>query len=362
MQILHQVKKYFPRNSLTTETILGQAGLTMVVGSGILGTTLILWQSVFIREPITQTVQLSLTGLTFALGILLGAIATRFISQLQVNAELETHSQIDPPQCQPFIQERDRFFSLSLDLLCIASFEGYFQRVNAAFVNTLGYTEAELLSVPLWEFVHPDDQAATKAELAEIAQGKPSFNFENRYRCRDGDYRWLSWTSAPFVQEGLLYAVARDVTEYKHSVAQLQSRIEQQATVAQLGQYALSQTNLDQLLTEISTLVAQTLNVHFVKILELLPNGSAFLLKAGVGWSSGLVGYARISTASHSHAGYTLAHKQPVVVEDLRVETRFKGEPLLHNHRIVSGMSVIIGEEDEPYGVLSLYSRSSTPV
>ncbi len=364
MQILRQVKKYFPRNSLKTETILGQAGLAMVVGSGILGTTLILWQFILIQEPITQRVQLSLTSLTLGLGILLGAIATRFISQRKVNAELETHSEIDPelsttpPQCQPFIQERDRFFSLSLDLLCIASFEGYFQRVNAAFVTTLGYTEAELLSVPLWEFVHPDDQGATKAELAKLAQGKPSFNFENRYRCRDGRYRWLSWTSAPFLQEGLLYAVARDITEYKRSVAQLQSQIAQQATVAELGQYALSQTNVDQLLTEIATLIAQTLNVHFVKILELLPNGSALLLKAGVGWSSGLVGYAHISTASHSHAGYTLAQKQPVVVEDLRVETRFKGEPLLHNHRIVSGISVIIGEEDEPYGVLSIYSRT----
>ncbi|ERT03573.1 putative diguanylate cyclase/phosphodiesterase (GGDEF & EAL s) with PAS/PAC sensors domain protein, partial [Lyngbya aestuarii BL J] len=110
MQILRQVKKYFPRNSLKTETILGQAGLAMVVGSGILGTTLILWQFILIQEPITQRVQLSLTSLTLGLGILLGAIATRFISQRKVNAELETHSEIDPelsttpPQCQPFIQ------------------------------------------------------------------------------------------------------------------------------------------------------------------------------------------------------------------------------------------------------------------
>ncbi|MEB3281840.1 MAG: EAL domain-containing protein [Lyngbya sp.] len=361
MQILRQVRKYLPVNPLKTGNILGKTSLAMLVGAGILGITVIVCQSILIQEYITQAGKFHLTWLTLGVAMLVGAIATKLADLVELNPESEVNSAIDPlsptpPQCQPFIQERERFFSLSVDLLCIASFEGYFQRVNPAFVTTLGYSEAELLSVRLWEFVHPDDQDATKAELEQIAQGKPSFNFENRYRCRDGSYRWLSWTAAPFVEEGLLYAVARDVTEYKRSVAQLQSRIEQQAAVAWLGQYALSQTNLDELLGKITTLVAKTLNVKFVKILELLPHGHALLLKAGVGWSSGLVGYARISAGSQSHAGYTLAKKQPIVVEDLRVETRFTGEPLLHNHRIVSGMSVIIGEEDQPYGVLSVYT------
>ncbi|WP_413166764.1 EAL domain-containing protein [Capilliphycus salinus ALCB114379] len=363
MEILRQVRKYLPVNPLTTGNILGKTWITMLIGAGILGTTLILCQSLLLQEYITEAGKFHLTWFTLGVAMLVGAMATKFANSADINPDSDANSAVDPftptpPQCEPFIQQRERFFSLSLDLLCIASFEGYFQWVNPAFVTTLGYTEAELLSVPLSEFVHPDDRDATKAELEQIAQGKPAFNFENRYRCRDGSYRWLSWTAAPFVEEGLLYAVARDVTEYKRSVAQLQSRIEQQAAVAWLGQYALSQTNLEELLGKITTLVAQTLNVQFVNILELLPHGHALLLKAGVGWSSGLVGYARISAGSQSHAGYTLAQKQPVVVEDLRVETRFTGEPMLHNHRIVSGMSVIIGEEDQPYGVLSVYTST----
>lgn len=383
MQILRQVEKYFSTNFPKMKNILDKIGLVIaqwdaiqlfIVGAAMLGIMQLIWQVILLPEPMTPIAQLdrfNLIGLTLGLGIILGVFAlikrrtnlTKLIFQSEAaepegNLELDFQSRTPPSQCQLFIQERDRFFTLSLDLLCIASFDGYFQRVNPAFVTTLGYSEAELLSVPIWEFVHPEDRDATKAELERIAQGNPSFNFENRYRCRDGSYRWLSWTSSPFVQEGLLYAVGRDVTEYKRSVAQLQSRIQQQAAVAELGQYALSQTDLDQLLTEIATLVAKTLNVHFVKILELLPNGHALLLKAGVGWSSGLVGYAHIGAGSQSHAGYTLAQKQPVVVEDLRVETRFTGEPILHNHRIVSGMSVIIGEEDEPYGVLSVYSKT----
>jgi two-component system, NtrC family, sensor kinase len=107
----------------------------------------------------------------------------------------------------------DRFFALSLDLLCIASLDGFFVRINPAFLSTLGHTESELLGRPWLEFVHPDDRAATAREGQRLAAGAPTVSFVNRYRCGDGSYRWLEWTSIPVPEEGLLYAVARDVTE-----------------------------------------------------------------------------------------------------------------------------------------------------
>jgi PAS domain S-box-containing protein len=107
---------------------------------------------------------------------------------------------------------------LSLDLICTASFDGYFTRLNPAWTQVLGYEREELMARPFSDFVHPDDLEATAAEVARQTEaGLPVLNFQNRYRCRDGSYRWLEWTSRPDPRMRSLFAVARDITARKEA-------------------------------------------------------------------------------------------------------------------------------------------------
>jgi PAS domain S-box-containing protein len=115
--------------------------------------------------------------------------------------------------------QAERFFNLSLDMLCIAGFDGYFKRVNPAFEQTLGYCREELLTHPFSDFVHPDDRAKTAMAMDQLQQGLPLTDFENRYRCKDGSYKYLVWRSMPVLEEGVVYAIAHDVTQRKQNEA-----------------------------------------------------------------------------------------------------------------------------------------------
>ncbi len=129
-------------------------------------------------------------------------------------------------------QELERFFTVSLDFLGIASADGYFKRVSSAITDMLGWTVEEFLSRPFIDFVHPDDHAATLLEVArQVEAGEPVLRFENRYRHKNGSWRVLSWRSVPQAG-GLMYATARDVTELKRieeKILQLNTDLAQRA-------------------------------------------------------------------------------------------------------------------------------------
>ncbi|MGP1375242.1 MAG: sensor histidine kinase [Almyronema sp.] len=149
-----------------------------------------------------------------------------------------------------------------------------------------------------------------------------------------------------------------DVTEQEAAEVALTHQLRQQAGVAQLSQSALLGLPLAALFDQTTQLVAESLGVEYGKILELLPSDQSLLLVAGVGWQSGWVGQAIVSGDRHSQAGYTLLSQQPVIVQDLRTETRFQSSPLLTQHGVVSGISLLIaGKGDRPFGVLGAYSR-----
>ena len=147
------------------------------------------------------------------------------------------------------------------------------------------------------------------------------------------------------------------VTQHR-AEAGLESRIEQQSALAALGKSALSGCDLQTLFEETAKLVSDALGTECTKVLEYRPDTSDLLVRAGVGWQDGLVGEAVVGAGEDSQAGYTLQIEGPVVVEDLRTEDRFTGPPLLLDHGVVSGISVVIGETDDPWGVFGTHSTN----
>src|SRR5579883_3479148 len=109
------------------------------------------------------------------------------------------------------------FFEMTLDHLCVAGFDGYWKRLSPSWSRTLGWTPEEMMAVPLIEFVHPDDRAPTLAARARLKEGEPLLGLTNRYRCKDGSYRWFEWRSVSHVDRQLVYAVARDVTAQREA-------------------------------------------------------------------------------------------------------------------------------------------------
>jgi PAS domain S-box-containing protein len=112
-------------------------------------------------------------------------------------------------------EERNRFFALSLDMLCTLGFDGYYRNLNPAWEKTIGYTLAEIQATPFIEFVHPDDRQATLAVIDQLATGAPMIGFENRYRCKDGSYRFFLWNATQVVEDQIIYGAARDITARK---------------------------------------------------------------------------------------------------------------------------------------------------
>ena len=151
-----------------------------------------------LRSYALIVVAVLLVSLLFALVV--GLVINRFMGSLY--SKLETG---------------DRFIDLSVDMFCIAGFDGFFKNLNPSFERTLGFTTKELMAKPYLEFIHPDDRQATAAEAARLQKPDVTFAFENRYLRKDGSYKWLSWNAVSTPEQQIIYAVARDVTESKRA-------------------------------------------------------------------------------------------------------------------------------------------------
>jgi len=151
--------------------------------------------------------------------------------------------------------------------------------------------------------------------------------------------------------------LVRVAREFDHMVTTIRSRTQQQAAVTGLGQQALQGAELAALMEETVDRVAENLEVEQVSVLKHRPDTTSFLLVAGRGWGTREAIYEVPAGPSSSLAGHTLASGQPVLVGDYRSEARFSISPTLRSHGVLSGMSVLIPGQDEPYGVLTAHSK-----
>ena len=153
-------------------------------------------------------------------------------------------------------RQREReLFDLTLDLLCVARPDGFFEHLSPSWERVLGWTLEELTSRPFSEFVHPEDLASTAAEFAAIKEGTDTLSFRNRYRCKDGSYRWLAWTSR--IADDRVYAIARDITS--------EMRVEEERTQALAERITSESLRLAVLESALDCVVGMDLDGRFIE-------------------------------------------------------------------------------------------------
>lgn len=223
-----------------------------------------------------------------------------------------------------------------------------FTFVSQSAEQVLGYPVEQWLNEPnFWtNLIHPEDRQWTLALChKQRVQGR---DYELVYRCRRADNQVIWLRDRAFVvqdEQGRIHkrrGLMVDITPIKQAEIEFHSRIHSSSAIAKLTQQAISAIPISTLMDKAVSLVSQTLQLEYCQVLELLPDGNALKLTAGVGWREELGENALIEANVNTQAGYTLQTRQPVVVEDLSSESRFQGSPLLHDHGIMSGMSVII--------------------
>src|SRR6266403_128234 len=261
--------------------------------------------------------------------------------------------------------------------ICLLDSGGRVISWNDGAERIKGYGAGEIVGRPIALFYPPEDRDAGKPEQGlRCAEREGRFRTEGWRVRKDGSRFWadVAITALRDARGGLrgFAKVTRDMTA-RHRERENEQRVavmlERQRALAELGLLALGETGLEPVLERAVAMVRDLLQTEFVRVLELLPEGDALKLVAGAGWKPGMVGAATVPLRANSILSYTLyssdlapeAANQPrraAVIEDLASEDRFPRSGMLHEHGIVSGMSIVIPGRKIPYGVLGAHSAA----
>ena len=171
--------------------------------------------------------------------------------------------------------ELDRFFTLSRDLFCIASADGYFLKLNPAWEQTLGYTLAELQDRPFYEFVHSEDTASTRRAAGQLIAGKEVITFQNRHRCKDGSYRWLEWRAT--AAGGQIYAAARDITRQKQREDERLAHLKFFECMDRINRAMQGKNDLEEMMNQVLGVVLDTFGADRTFLVHPLDPDASFL-------------------------------------------------------------------------------------
>ncbi len=265
-------------------------------------------------------------------------------------------SQCLPEEKFQTLLKTSKFMIYTLDL------NTNFLDVNNAFTDFLGYNKEETLdSLSIYKLIHPNDKMILTDGIKKVLEGTFVKNIEYQFKKKNGNYIQLSSNLAPIFDEQnkivRILCVSQDLTKSIKIQQFIENHIHRQALIAKFGLETITEKKIDNLFKKATSLLAEILDVEFTKVLEILPDKKFLKLRAGVGWHKGLVGNATVENNINSQAGFTLLKTTPVIVENLKTETRFYAPKLLADHDVISGMSVIIQGTNTPFGILGAHTK-----
>lgn len=238
--------------------------------------------------------------------------------------------------------------------------DGLFGYVNPALAAMFGYQPAEVIGHlgPL-DLTAPEDRERVVENIRQrIEREVKSVHYTFRGLRKDGTTFDCEVLGGQVEYEGRIAILGTllDITERRRMEQEVNARTRRQSAIARLGVLAFSEEDVDTFLNEVASLLTPALEAEFCQVLELLPGGERLLLRAGTGWKEGHIGQEVFPASHGSYARYVLLSRKPVVVEDLRGEARFEVPPLLEEQGVVSGVSVLVGTPEQPWGVLGVHS------
>jgi PAS domain S-box-containing protein len=240
--------------------------------------------------------------------------------------------------------------------------DGFVVQINDTELSWLGYTREDVVGkIKFSDLLTPESGRNFQENFPKFKEQGIIRDVEYDMVRKDGTTLPVLLSASAITDSAGNYLMSRstvyDITARKLAEDQVRMLARLQSVVADLGGHALGGATLAEMRDDAANQVARALDADYCSILELLPNREALLLVSGVGWKPGHLGHATVGVGTDSQAGYTLLSDQPVIVEDLQTEKRFARTALLHEHEVVSGITVVVPTSEGPYGILGAHSR-----